>query len=62
MGASEASAECDTQVGIGLVPCPDGVSGFEESTGASDTESPEANEMEAMDHTTSDAERADQGG
>ena len=62
VGATEASAECDTQVSMGSVPCADGVSGFEESTEAGDTESPEASEMEAMDHTTSDAERADQGG
>jgi hypothetical protein len=62
VSASEASAECDTQISMGSIPCAAGMSGFGESTEAGDTESSEATEMEAMDHTTSDAQRADQGG
>lgn len=58
----EASPECDSQPGLGMAPCPDSLLGLEESPDASETESTDSNEMEAMDHATSDADRADQGG
>ena len=58
----DASPECDSQPGLGMAPCPDGLFGLEESPDASETESMDSNEMEAMDHLPSDADRADLGG
>ena len=58
----DASPECDGQPWLGAPPCPGGPFGLEESPDASEMESLEPNEMEAMDHTTSDADRVDLGG
>lgn len=52
----DASAECDTQPGVAPALCPESALGFE------DTTDPPEPEMEAMEHNTSDAARADQGG
>jgi len=57
-----ASPECDSQPGLGTAPCSESLLDLEESPDASETESKDSNEMEAMDHATSDADRADQGG
>ena len=59
---SDASPDCDGQPWLGAPPCSGGLFGLEESEDASEMESMEPNEMEAMDHTTSDADRADLGG
>ena len=59
---SDASSDCEGQPWLGAPPCPGGLFGLEESEDASETESMDPNEMEAMDHTTSDADRADLGG
>jgi len=59
---SDASPDCEGQPWLGAPPCPGGLFGLEESEDASETESMDPNEMEAMDHTTSDADRADLGG
>ena len=60
----DASAECDTPPGVAPALCPESVLGVEDTTDPGDAESmdPPEHEMEAMDHNTSDAARADQGG